>query len=129
MLVASFSMVAYAAGRGDRVGFWFTIEEKGVGHTSDPAEKELVVSNAYVSIDKNSSSSGGKATTAFIVVKSTGHQLSNGEIVVTGTGTKDIPYNNTGENYLGATCIRANAAGLIHVLATTVQGTFYPDGR
>jgi len=84
--------------------------------------------SGYLVVTRNLSSWGGKATTAFITVRTDGIQLSD-EVKVTGADETSIKYNTAGNDYIGNVCVRANATAFVHALTTTCQGVYYPDGK
>jgi len=131
MMVLASSMVAYAAvtATNASVGFEFDISKKNVGYTSGSVSKTKNVHSAYTTLERHQTDIGiGTPTTAFIVVKDTGHQLSY-ESTATGLENFYLEYNSAGSPYIGRVCIRANATALVQMLTTQVHGTFYPDGN
>lgn len=135
-MVLMASMMVYAGGSGPSVGFDFCISSTAAGYSSVPVKKTGAVDAAYASLTENGYTTTTlwfikvhhDMTTAFIVTKSTGAQLSE-ESVVKGTGNATPVYNVTGKNYLGDVCIRANTAIVpMPCDEYTVSGTFYPNG-
>lgn len=124
MILMAVTMISYAAGTGNSMAYDFAISTNSAGYSSAPVNKSGDAEAAYATVTENIS--GWFKKTAFIVVKSTGPQISN-EKTLSGAGYVAPVYYDTGKNYYGDVCLRANATFNVTSIYHA-SGIFYPMG-